>query len=195
MASRVNSQSETVHWGQITTGKTQGSNTPVWRCVCVSLCVWVGVESHDFLKTETNAWREKGGETREEDAEEEEEKEGGRVWGWCMASPCCCCGRWWPAISVLSLSSDGPDNQWALLGGAGAKPCDPPNPPPSADACVHVRTQDRKRHTWSWNVCVCVCVWVMAGPHAMGQGMEIVSQASLLSDTHARPGVRERNIS
>ncbi len=56
-------------------------------------------------------------------------------------------------------------------------------PPPSADACVHVRTQDRKRHTQSGSVCVCVCVcdWVMAGPHAMGQGVEIVSQASLLA--------------
>lgn len=36
-------------------------------------------------------------------------EKGGGLWVG-MASPCCRCGRWWPVISVLSLS-DRPDNQ------------------------------------------------------------------------------------
>lgn len=88
--------------------------------------------------------------------------EGGRALGWYMASPCCCCGRWWLVISVLSLS-DRPDNQWALLDGAGAEPLTPPwsTPLPSAEACVCVcvfwciHTPTNERHGESLFSSIC----------------------------------------
>lgn len=77
---------------------------------------------------------------------------GGLVAPWeCLATPTTfsrsCRSRWRPVISVLSLSSEGPDNQWALLGEAGANPLTPhPTPPPSADACVCVCTHMGEAH-------------------------------------------------
>lgn len=85
---------------------------------------------------------------------------GGLVAPWeCLATPTTfsrsCRSRWRPVISVLSLSSEGPDNQWALLGEAGANPLTPhPTPPPSADACVCVYAHGRG--TQSQNACVCI---------------------------------------
>lgn len=117
-----------------------------------------GVGCHMITEKKNNAWREEegvwvGGGMHWM-------RWGGLVAPWeCLATPTTfsrsCRSRWRPVISVLSLSSEGPDNQWALLGEAGANPLTPhPTPPPSADACVCVYAHGRG--TQSQNACVCI---------------------------------------
>lgn len=164
----------------------------VWAHRCgEGLFVWRGEQrggiSRDFWKVETNVLEEK--------KEEEEKRLGklqrrrGRVLGWYMASLCCCCGRWWPVISVLSLS-DRPDNQWALLDGAGAKPLTPPWSTPSPSAV---------------RVCVCLCVhththkaekqWVTDGEAASTQlQRELHKQECLITDTAISPSMGTQTV-
>lgn len=77
-SSGVKSQSEAFHRGQLTTGKKNSRHRTHWcgeEKVCVQgVEVGVldgGVESHDFWKTQTNAWREEEGKQGRRKEEEE----------------------------------------------------------------------------------------------------------------------------
>lgn len=181
---------QTVHWGQITKGKTQGLITLMWRKkVWMHLCflkkrVGGGGWITWFLKNR-NQFLERRREMRYEDGKKERSGSGG--WEGLVHSflkllchsphplPCCCRGRWWPVISVLSLSSEWPDNQWALLGGAGAKLREPllrqHHPPLQAPSTLPssicwrlcICTRIREKHKVKLYLCVCVCLCCLHG--------------------------------
>lgn len=86
-----------------------------------------GQKSHDFWKTETNAWRT---------------GEGGRgflelkkrtAWPRPHLLLRCCCGRWWPVISVLSVKGQITSEQ--CLAGQVQKPTDSLSPHPFCTIC------------------------------------------------------------
>lgn len=140
-----------------------------------------GVGCHMITEKKNNAWREEEG-VWVGGGMHWMRWGGGLVAPWeCLATPTTfsrsCRSRWRPVISVLSLSSEGPDNQWALLGEAGANPLTPhPTPPPSADACVCVCVRTWERHTKS----KCVCLYFGGLQGGLGPQMESVN-LSLLS--------------
>lgn len=142
MASRVKSQSKEVHWGQIVTAKTQGSNVHRWAdgdYLCRGGGNWeAGGLNHMICQ----CLERRGGECGRTNG-------GGRVRELLKtASPR-------PHLLPVVVVADGGQSlaychsplkgQWALLGGAGAKPLTLSSPLPSAYGCVYVYAHRRGR--------------------------------------------------